>query len=215
MSKFTWQPWKLKFLPDPALASLKTYKSIFLFSGLPKFAYQGCHISVGYRDRIWKTIPDIGQNVILKYPVNGIFCVFCWSFLHLKNEVWPPLPVVQREQLVTICKWTSFTDAGTPGTTISALMGMTSTGASTCWSHSTCRGAGWKSLSWFQAHKCNIKWDNWYKFVFYKLVCLRASCFSWIKTFHRFHPYIRSLYVQWLNLPISVVRGDVDWGDIH
>ena len=83
MSKITWQPWKSKFPPNPALASWKTYKSIFLISGLPKFAHQGCHISVGRKDRISKTIPDIGQKVILKSPVTGIFGAFCltsWSF---------------------------------------------------------------------------------------------------------------------------------------
>ena len=87
--KITWEPWKLKFLPDPAKASLETYKSIFLFSGLPKFVRQGCHISVGYKDRISKIIPDIGQNVNLKCPVTGIFVAFCltsscfcWSVLN-------------------------------------------------------------------------------------------------------------------------------------
>ena len=87
MSKITWQPWKSKFPPNPALASWKTYKSIFLISGLPKFAHQGCHISVGRKDRISKTIPDIGQKVILKCPVTGIFGAFCLSFLLLKIEV--------------------------------------------------------------------------------------------------------------------------------
>ena len=87
MSKITWEPWKLKFLPDPALALLKTYKSIFLFSGLPKFVRQGCHISVGYKDRISKIIPDIGQKVNLKCPVTGISVAFSLSFLLPKIEV--------------------------------------------------------------------------------------------------------------------------------
>ena len=37
MSKSTWQPWKSKFPPEPALASWKTYKLIFFNSGLPNF----------------------------------------------------------------------------------------------------------------------------------------------------------------------------------
>ena len=68
MSKVTWQSWKSNFPPEPALTSWKVYKLIFFNSGLPNFAYQGCHISVGYKDRILKTIPDFGQKVNLKCP---------------------------------------------------------------------------------------------------------------------------------------------------
>ena len=100
MSKITWQPWKSKFPPDPALASWKTYKSIFLISGLPKFAHQGCHISGGRRDRISKIIPDIGQKVNLRYPVTGIFGAFCLSFLLLKIEVWEIIVVVLETKAV-------------------------------------------------------------------------------------------------------------------
>ena len=42
-----WQPWKWNLTPYYCLGRLKTHESEFLFSGLPNFGYQGCHISEG------------------------------------------------------------------------------------------------------------------------------------------------------------------------
>ena len=64
---------KIKTYPRFSIRTIKTYKSIFFVSGLPKIAYQGYHISGGRKDSISKFMADDGQTINLNHHAFRFF----------------------------------------------------------------------------------------------------------------------------------------------
>ena len=80
-----WQPWKLNLTTYSCPGSSKSYKSTFWFSGFPKFAYQGAHISLGRN--CLNSIPpqDIRQIASLQPHTAGIHGKFCHTFFLISS----------------------------------------------------------------------------------------------------------------------------------
>ena len=96
-----WQPWKLNLTTYSCPGSSKSYKSTFWFSGFPKFAYQGAHISLGRN--CLNSIPpqDIRQIASLQCHTAGIHGKFCHTFFLISS--WTVLPF----QFHVLCSLTS------------------------------------------------------------------------------------------------------------
>ena len=87
-----WQPWKSNLIPYSCWASSKTCKSAIWFSGFPKIACQGCHISLGRNCPNPISLQDVRQIASLHHHSIGFhggffkpFSILNWGVLVVQH----------------------------------------------------------------------------------------------------------------------------------